>query len=414
MIKKLKHIITNSKSIVLIDQAVFSGNSFLTTIVLSRLLVPSDFGVYASVILLIYLIVSILNAIVIQPLQVTLATIKHKQNYISFSYFVQMLLIILAVVIMIGVFKLNLSIFKLYNPMCFGISAITIGFLFHDYLRKLFLAKKEVKNAFVIDTLTTLCHFGVLLFIYLLGSISLSQILYFLGLGYIPGILFSMWCIKPRFSEMNLWKSYTQKHYHQSKWLLMTAIVQWWSSNLFVVASGVFLGIKALGAFRLVQSLFGVINILLQTFENYVLPQTSVLLVKSQDKAKAYLKQISLKTAIPFSIVLVLIFVFSEQIIVLAGGAKYSEYAYVVKGMSVLYCFIFLGYPIRMAIRALILNKNFFMGYVLSLGFSLISFNYLLEKWGLIGAIVGLVISQIIVLSYWQFILIKNRFLLWK
>ena len=133
-----------------------------------------------------------------------------------------------------------------------------------------------------------------------------------------------------------------------------------------------------------------------------------------EEQAKAYLKQISLKTAIPFSIVLVLIFVFSEQIIVLAGGAKYSEYAYVVKGMSVLYCFIFLGYPIRMAIRALILNKNFFMGYVLSLGFSLISFNYLLEKWGLIGAIVGLVISQLIVLSYLQFILIKNKFLLWK
>ena len=414
MIKKLKHIVTNNKSIVLMDQAIFSGNSFITTIVLSRLLDPSNFGVYTSVILLIYLIVSVSNALIIQPLQVSLATISHKKNYISFTYFMQLLLILLIVLIMLGVFKLNLAFFSLYNAMGFEICIISIGFLFHDYLRKLFLAKKEVKNAFVIDALTTACHLGVLVFLYLSESILLNQLLLLLGLGYIPVILFSLWCIKPKIYKLNSWKPYILKHYHQSKWLLLTAIVQWWSSNLFVVASGIFIGIKALGAFRLVQSLFGILNIILQTFENYVLPQTAELLTKSKEEAKGYLKQICLKTAIPFGIVLTLVFLFSEQIIVLAGGNKYAEYAYVVKGMAILYCFIFLGYPIRMAIRALILNKNFFMGYVLSLGFSLISFNYLLEKWGLVGAITGLIFSQIIVLGYWHLILIKNKFLLWK
>lgn len=414
MIKKAKRMFTEPTSIVLIDQAIFSGNTFLTTIVLSRLLDPSNFGVYTSIILLIYMIVSVLNAIIIQPLQVSLATVKHKQSYISFTYFMQLLFIILIVITMIFFFKLNLTFFELYKPLSIGICTVTFGFLFHDYLRKLFLAKNEVKNAFIIDSLMAFCHLGVLFFIYFSKSISLNKLLFLFGLGYLPVILFGLWCIRPKFYKINLWKSYILKHYDQSKWLLLTAIVQWWSGNLFVVASGIFIGIKALGAFRLVQSLFGILNVLLQTFENYVLPQTAHLLNKSKNNAKTYLRQISLKTAIPFGIILTFVFLFSKQIIVLAGGDNYVEYAYLVKGMAILYCFIFLGYPIRMAIRALILNKNFFLGYVLSLCFSLVSFNYLLEKWSLNGAIIGLVFSQIIVLAYWQLILIKNKFVLWK
>ena len=56
--------------------------------------------------------------------------------------------------------------------------------------------------------------------------------------------------------------------------------------NLFIVTSGVYLGVAALGAFRLVQSLFGILNLVLQTFENYVLPQASVKYNESATKAK--------------------------------------------------------------------------------------------------------------------------------
>jgi hypothetical protein len=56
----------------------------------------------------------------------------------------------------------------------------------------------------------------------------------------------------------------------------------------------------------------------------------------------------------------------------------------------------------------------FFVGSLLSFFFSLFSFDYLLKNWGINGAVAGLIASQLIVLTYWQIILIKHKFVLWK
>jgi O-antigen/teichoic acid export membrane protein len=381
---------------------------------MARLLTPSDFGIFASIILLIYLLVSLLNAMIIQPLQVTLAGVKDKASYISFTFWVQAVLVLSTGLVLGFILKLNLSIFTLYNELGLEIIMLSAGFLIHDYLRKLFLAKAAIKQALVIDLLTSITQLSALAAMFLMSSFSLVLIIFLLGIGYLPGVIFGIIFIKPDFKGSAKWKLYFLSHWHQSKWLLMTALVQWWSGNLFVVASGLFLGLEALGAFRLVQSLFGVLNILLQTFENYALPEASRLMLYASDEAKIYLRQISLKSAGFLGAMLLGIFLFSKFIIVLAGGVQYTEYAYVVKGMAILYLFIFMGYPIRMAIRALVLNQHFFIGYVFSFLFSLISFHFLLSRWSLIGAIIGLICSQIIVLIYWQIILVKNNFSLWK
>ena len=76
--------------------------------------------------------------------------------------------------------------------------------------------------------------------------------------------------------------------------------------------------------------------------------------------------------------------------------------------------FIFVGYPVRIAIRALIMNKVFFEGYLLTFMFALSSSWLLLTRFELIGAIVGLILSQIILLVYWQIKLMKKHILLWK
>ena len=93
---------------------------------------------------------------------------------------------------------------------------------------------------------------------------------------------------------------------------------------------------------------------------------------------------------------------------------QYARFAYVVKGMAILYLIIFLGYPTRMAIRAMVLNRHFFLGYVISLIIGLVSFQYLLEQYQLMGALAGLMMSQLALLTFWQLILRKNNFLLWK
>ena len=407
--------IFNKNFIVLLDQAVFSGGSFVTTIILARFLLSTlDFGLFSSLLLFNYAVVSVLNALIIQPLQVSISKQVDQKSYVSFSFITQVLLIVILALSLQLLNALKIDFLSSFRGFEGVIILYIIGFLMNDYFRKLFLAKSEVVNAFLVDFLTIGSQLILLFVLWYNSESEFSTIVFYLGFSYLPGLIYSLFVVGYKTPDLDLFKEYVLLHFHQGKWLLLTSITQWWSSNLFVVFSGLFLGVEMLGAFRLVQSLFGVLNLILQTFENFVLPEAARKLVESKEIAKKYLLRISLKSSVIFGIMLAVLFFFSSTVIQLVGGEKYVPYSFIVKGMVLLYVFIFLGYPIRIAIRILVLNKVFFTGYLLSFLFSLFTFYFLLSEFGMNGAIVGLISAQIITLGYWQFVLKKHNFILWK
>ncbi|MEI7508157.1 MAG: hypothetical protein WCJ62_01690 [Flavobacterium sp.] len=397
--------------LVLFDQAVYSGTNFLLTLFLAQKLDIRNFGLFSTIVLITYLIMSITNALIIQPFQVSIGKIsKKKEYYVSlFLGLVALLSLFMFLVKLLVLFLPKENLYVLYtNPfICF-----VFGYLFQDFFRKVFLAIANIKTVIIIDFL-----FLVIIFIgfYISRSnITLYNSLLILGLANIissiPGVYFLIKNYKKPFS----WKLFLGNHIIQGKWLFSVAILQWSSSNFFVLISGVYLGIEALGALRLVQSFFGIINVVLQTVENYFLPKVAISYNENIAKAKKYLIEITVYGSILFGILLTILFVFSERIIVLAGGIQYKDYAYVVKLITVLYFFIFLSYPVRIAIRVLVLNKIFFYGYLFSFITSLLTFHFLLKYASLYGAVTGLILNQIIMIFYWQNQLKKNNFLLWK
>jgi hypothetical protein len=107
-------------------------------------------------------------------------------------------------------------------------------------------------------------------------------------------------------------------------------------------------------------------------------------------------------------------FIFSEEVILMAGGEKFVRFGYVVKFMVVLYTIIYIGYPVRIGIRLLVFNKHFFKGYAISFLFSVATFHFLLRYGNLAGAVSGLIINQLIMLAYWQYQLNQKQFSIWK
>ena len=399
------------KSIVLLDQALFSGISFLLTFSLVRILSLSEFGVFSSLILGNYLVVSVLNAMTTSTFQVNYAKEEDFNSYLTFNILFQFLLQLLVILLIVIFYSLN-PLYSIINV--FTIIAFTSSFILYDFLRKIILAIDKIALVLICDFIFALIQTIAIFGIYFFQINQLNFVLFWLSLSYLIPIFIGFYALKQYFTINNLYILFLKKHISQGKWLLFSSVIQWWSSNLFVVASGVFLGLEALGAFRLVQTVFGVLNLLFQTFENYVLPKAVSLFVKSTNSAKKYIISISKKSGLLILSFLFVLYIFSDSIIQLIGGEKYTQYGFVIRGMSILYVLIFIGYPIRLCIRMLVLNKNFFIGYLLSLAFSLLFFNYFLSNFGLSGAILGLAISQLILIIYWQFVLSKNNFLLWK
>lgn len=404
----LKKIAKYKSMLAFIDQALFSGTSFSLTLVLAQKMDIKSFGLYSSVVLVVYLLVSVYSAILIQPFQVSYSKIKEVKQYVSFLFLGLFILITVTAIV-------------LYVPLCFlyrhnnqmmlgAFLCFCAGFLINDFFRKLFLGLGNTVVVLVMDIL----YFFVLVYLYNASALALSGVLWVLGVSNIVATAPGLLIIIKQYSVPTQWRLFLQDHTNQCKWLLSVAILQWCSSNFFVLVSGMYLGIEALGALRLVQSFFGVINVGLQTIENYFVPKIAALYSQSTALAKAYLLKLAMAGLVIFATLLLPVFIFSDYIIVLAGGAQYKEYGYVVKMMCVLYLFIFLCYPARISIRILILNKVYFFGYLISFIISFASFHFLLQWCGLYGAIIGLIANQLVMMLYWQNQLNNKQFMLWK
>jgi O-antigen/teichoic acid export membrane protein len=406
----IKKIFFSQPALVLLDQAMYSGTNFLLMLFLAQKLDLKSFGLFSTLMLFVYLTMSITTALIIQPFQVSYHKVQQKKQYFVFLCLAILLLIALFILIVKLLF-LCLSVLAIYSVYENTIAFFIFGLLIQDFFRKFFLGLAQITNALIIDSLFTL--FVIILFYVLRDGIQLSNTLWIISIANLasslPGIIF----IIKNFEIPKSWKTFLDNHILQGKWLVYIAFLQWGSSNFFVLVSGIYLGIEALGALRLVQSIFGVLNVALISIENYVLPKVIYFHHQSLAKAKKYLIDISLIGLAIFGLMLTLVFIFSDAIIILAGGLKYQKYGYVVKIMTILYLFIFLNYPIRIAIKTLVLNKVFFYGYVISFVLSVVTFHFFLNYFGLYGAVAGLATNQLVMTFYWHNQLKKNQFQLW-
>ena len=127
-----------------------------------------------------------------------------------------------------------------------------------------------------------------------------------------------------------------------------------------------------------------------------------------------YLRSITIQSMFLLLPVLIALFLFPKQLFLLAGGEAFSSYAYALQGMAILYVLIFIGNPLRIAIRALLLNRDFFIAYVISFLFSISFAQQFIKTWHVGGVIAALIVNQLLMLGYWYAVLARKKFWLWK
>lgn len=388
------------------DQAVFSGAGFLLTILVARHLDAPSFGFYSACVLGAYLAVSAVGAWSISVFQVAA---EKTARYTSFVFWGQLTLVAIGLVLAVGINRIG-HWTDSGAPLWF-----CAAFVLYDFGRKFLLSLDKIAETLVMD-----CLIGCLLLLSFIwfqktGSKDVRQMLALFAAAQALAVPLTLYWSKPFYLQISDIRGFARIHLNAGKWLFGTAISQWWAGNLLVVASGVYLGATALGALRLAQSLMGVLNILLQAFENRVLPQSALLLEQNFAGGLQYLSDASRKLYGLAAPVLIAVFVFAEPVMALAGGEAYAPYAFVLRGLSILYVFVLLSQPIRFMVRALHLNRYFFYGYLLNLGFALATSGRLLSGFGLYGVLIGLIAAQSILMLYWIFILQQQKNInVWK
>jgi O-antigen/teichoic acid export membrane protein len=388
---------------VLLDQALVSGYNFTLAIGLTAWLGLDKYGEFVLMWMAVIFCSSLHQQLIIAPMQaygVNTNKVARQEFYGSLLY--QQILFSLFV-------GLGLWGFMRLTPYGQGFSeqhvswllpSVASLYLMADYFRKRFIVLQSTHKAFLFDLVVYASQFCLIYYrVSVQGDIGLEPILTSMFQGLSLGVFLGLYFHEYLTCDIPVFVKQCKTHFQFSKWLLGTAITQWFAGNWFVVLSGVLLGPAAIGAIRIAQNILGLFHIPFLAIESYI-PSKFMLVFQKVgiSSFKKHFGKILISGLGLISICLLVLSVFSEEVIRLIYGSEFIHLSYVVQIFCVLYVFVFSGTLLRIYLRTVEKTQFIFLGYILNLLFAILCAEYFIIHWGIYGVLAGLISSQIIML----------------
>lgn len=390
--------LNREKGVILLDQAVVSGSTLLTQLLVAGKLGISHYGVFSAIIMAQLFLLSLQQAGLTGMYQATYGRLSGAASKVYLSGIWTTELAFLAIVSIGGLAGMGVYPVVSVSEYFAALSG-TVLYLLQDFVRRVLLTHGQTTKALLADVLNNGLQLAGLFYFYLYGDNSLQPVLWIYALSFIPSVFSGLLWIRPSVSLAHLRDSY-RSYKSETGWMTAAALLQWFSGNAYIIAAGWWLGAPVLGAVRLGQYIFGLLNVLLQAVENYLLPRAGAL-ASEPARVIHYLKNAQKKLLLSLGSVILLVAATSSPVMKWLGYTAHDSVRTVIGGMSLVYLFVIAGYPIRIALRTLGMNRLFFSGYVLNAVFGFSTAYFFIHQWQLGGVLAGLLLSQILLLIYW-------------
>ncbi|MEL6676477.1 MAG: hypothetical protein AAFR61_29985 [Bacteroidota bacterium] len=398
----------------LLDQMLVSGSNFLVGILLTRWTGLEGYGYFALAWLGMLFVIGMQQGLVLQPFMSLWPQTAPEERtlYLRKLHGLQWSLSL----VVLGLSALLVSQADAWLQgwqvsSLFPVLAIAMFlFLMQDFFRRLLLIQQRAAQAFILDIVAYGGWLSSLLFLHLNEALNIYQVYVWMyicfGLSALWGMIQAYQSFLPSFFLTSIWK----KHWSIASWLMGTALLQFFSSNYFLLAAAALLGSAGLGALRMAQNLVGLTHILFQAMENTI--PVKVAQAYAEDGWAGmlrYLKVVSFRTGLAISGILALVALGAPWILGWVYGEQYAAYHWLLVAYCGFYLLMFPSYPLRYLLRTLQHTQPIFVAYVLSTLFSLSLAYPITEKWGLAGVVAGLTINQLIMEMYYAWCIRKRK-----
>jgi O-antigen/teichoic acid export membrane protein len=385
----------------LTDQAIVSATNFLTNIMLARFMGLREFGVFALAWMSVLFVNSLQNALIVAPMMSIgpKQEEKDRPSYFGAVVFQELVLVSFCFVLVYTVLKVsgNFVRFSEIRQLALPLAVSAFAYQMQDFLRRYFFASRQGPRAVADDALSYLTQLPILLFLHRAGNLNSATALWAMAgtslLGLLPGFL---WVERLEFNWEWI-RSVSVRHWKISRWLSASALLQWTSGNLFIIAAPIYYGAAAAGVLKASQNLMGVTHVWFQGLDNVVPVETARRLREGGVRSMlGYTRSILVKwggLTLLFAIVMAASPAFWLR---LMYGPEMLQYGYILRLYALLYVVIFLGGPLRAGLQALEFTVPIFWSYLAMTAFAF-SFAGPMAKWlGLSGTLLGLLGSQIL------------------
>ena len=378
-----------------------SGTNFLTGILFARFLGVEEFGRFTLTWMAVLFISSIQMAMITVPMM----SIGPKQTKDSKLYYYGAVMIQQAcfatlsfITIYIGV-KISKLFYPEWNIDHLALPLATVCFFFQnqDFLRRFFFTTNRHGMAFINDSISYLGQLVLLICLFFTTTMNTTYVLLTIAGTSAIAVLFGIFSLKDLCCNYINFLQVFKQNWKFSKWMTASAVLQWTSGNLFIVAAGSMLGATAVGAIKAAQNIMGISHILFQGLENIVPVKASFHYTQSGIKGLiTYLKKVTLWGGITTAIIALTAGLLPRLWLTLFYGAQYQEFGFILQWYAIIYLFIFIGLPIRAGLRTLETTRPIFIAYVLMTIFSICTAKYIILYLGIKGAMIGILGTQLI------------------
>jgi len=400
----------------LLDQAMVSAVNFTTGLLLVRFLGIAEFGYFTLVWMVVLFLSSIQTALITAPMM----SIAPKQNtcdkasyygdvMIKQVYFSSLSFIL---VIVLGnslhYFFPAFELSDLVLPLAF----VVVTVQFQDFIRRLLFSQGKAKRGFINDAVRYLGQIFLLIYIFFTSNMDTVYVLWIISLMSAIAVVMAAGELKSFELRSVFPFDVARRHWVSSKWMLLSALLQWLSGNLFFILTGAILGTVAVGALKAAQNLLAVLHIIFQGLENVVPNNASLRLHQYGFSSMVqYLKKVALISSVVTTVFALIMGISAEFWLNIVFGQHFVEYSYLVQSWAAIYVLMSLLLPLRVAYRAMEKTKNIFISYSLAALFAISSGWFLVQQFSLVGSMLGLFINYMIMAIFLAVSLkkIKNK-----
>ena len=379
----------------LADQALISGTSFITLLVLARALSVSAFGAFALAYTALVFVNSLQSALVTQPHNVLgAAQVKGAYTRFTTATIVAELLFLSCVVLVLSIIGLAaLGIRTDVAELLLAMVVATIAWQLQELGRRILYTEGRLGAAFLNDVVAYGGQVVVLAALWYGGRLDGPNALYALAATSFLGVLIGFGQVRSSFTR-TFDRADLVPHWQFGKWLAAAAIGFWISTYVYFYLAAILLGADASGELKASQLVLGPLNVLL-LFLATVLPirLSRTLAIAGETAFRAQLRRTLVVTAPVIGIYCLLASIFATPLLKLLYGGRYSHAQVLVVLFAAYY---FLGYLGQIAASALNARQNtrpIFLANFAGAASAILLGWFFIAAFGVDGAAVGMVVS---------------------
>jgi len=375
------------------DQAFVSLANFLTGVLVARAVSQEAFGTFTLLYTSLVIVSILSNALIISPMRVV--GVKHIDNK-SYIYNTVAIQGILAGLFALLAIIIGLVFLPIHIVVLFALSLFL--YQLQQLVRSIFQTSIKVNSLLAIDASSNIIRVALLFYFLHADQLSIAIALIALIISSLMTCAGFIWIRgNPEHKPIKLQQTH-QENWQYGRWILADVILTVISLQAYLYYAGIWLDMQSVGGLGAMQNLLNTVNVIQIGFMAVAIPMARTKLEKQGYQAwKRW--NFALLIILPgsISIILGLLSWYSSAIMGLIYANKFNDFAYLLPFFACAYVLATLNTVLANAFRTAGKPSLGLHGKAGSAGFTLLCAYFLIQHFGVIGAVGGIVLSQTLI-----------------